>query len=201
MKMARTTKNDELNIIDFFSEMNLPQEEIDKRIAMAQRIKEMYHRIFVTLKAKQKVSNDFGEDFIEDMIVDGYKGIFAENEVQFIDDHIEETAKDVAQVTIKRIGDAYYLSDQRAIVIAVNDANTICNYEYEESFKNKGYKYKTWDTMKDLRVRHTHIVADGQKVGIDDMFEIGNCKMRFPCDTEYGTAEETVNCRCVAIYS
>lgn len=198
--MARKTKIDELNIIDYFSEMNLPQSEIDKRIAMAQSVKDMYHRIFVIVKAKQAVDDEIDEDFIEDMIVDEYKGIFDMN-MSFVDEHIKETAKEVANATMRHLNDEYYLSDQRAITIAVNDANSIGNYEYEESFKAKGYTRKRWDTMKDLRVRHTHVMADGKEVGINEMFDVGNCKMRFPCDSEYGTAEEIVNCRCVCLYS
>lgn len=192
--MARTTKNDELNILDYFSEMNLPQEEIDKRISLALLVKEMYQKIFEYIRIKDELDTEF----IEEYLVGGYAEIFGDGEYQ--SEHAKETAYEVLEATSKHLGDNYYTSDARATLIAVNDANSIGNYEYEQSFIKKGYTRKRWDALNDNKVRHSHIIADGQEVGINELFEVGSCKMRFPMDTEYGSASECVNCRCVCSY-
>lgn len=202
--MAKTTKIDELNIVEYFSEMNLPESEIDKRIALAESIKGAYYKAFLEIKKQQREEDTFIEDYIEDMLVDAYKLILSEQGIStndYVYQHINSTIKEVIDVTKENITTDYYLSLSRAAIIAVNDANAICNYELEQRAINEGKTTKRWDTMKDLKVRHTHVMADGQEVGINEMFEVGNCKMRFPCDSQYGTAEEIINCRCVCLYS
>lgn len=197
--MARL-KIDELNIIDFFSEMNLSQDEIDRRISYAQQVKEMYHRVFTIVKAAKKVDDDLDAEFIEDMLTNGYADIFnADN--HYTQKHLSLIVPEVVSTTLKNINDAYYLSDERAKIIAVNDVNSICNNELEEKAIKSGFKYKIWETMKDDKVRHTHIMADGQRVPIDGMFTVGMSEMRFPMDTENGNPEEIINCRCVCIYT
>lgn len=196
--MAKTIRIDELNILDYFSEMNLPQEEIDKRISLALLIKEMYVKVFADIKDDLRLGYDIEAEYIEDVLVGGYAEIF--NNSAFGVNRANVIAKETITATLKHIDDNYYLSDARATVIAVNDANAVCNYEYEQAFKAKGYKRKRWDAMQDERVRHSHVMADGQEVGIDEMFSVGTSKMRFPMDFEYGSANECVNCRCVCQY-
>lgn len=197
--MARL-KIDELNIIDFFSEMNLSQDEIDRRISYAQQVKEMYHRVFTIVKAAKKVDDDLDAEFIEDMLTNGYADIF-NTDNRYTQKHLSLIVPEVVSTTLKNINDAYYLSDERAKIIAVNDVNSICNNELEEKAIKSGFKYKIWETMKDDKVRHTHIMADGQRVPIDGMFTVGMSEMRFPMDTENGNPEEIINCRCVCIYT
>lgn len=55
---------------------------------------------------------------------------------------------------------------------------------------------KEWIATLDGRTRHSHGMADGQKVDINGMFSVGDCKMRYPGDVQNGTAAEIYNCRC-----
>ena len=55
---------------------------------------------------------------------------------------------------------------------------------------------KEWIATLDGRTRHSHGMADGQKVDINGMFKVGGCKMRYPGDVANGTAAEVYNCRC-----
>ena len=55
---------------------------------------------------------------------------------------------------------------------------------------------KEWIATLDGRTRHSHGMADGQKVDINGMFSVGGCKMRYPGDVQNGTAAEIYNCRC-----
>lgn len=96
----------------------------------------------------------------------------------------------------------WYLSEDRAKYNAENEANTVLNYkDYKEAAQN--YKYKTWITENDIRVRDTHIPLEGETIPISDMFVVGEALMRFPKDIEYAadSPEEIVNCRCSIKYS
>ena len=84
---------------------------------------------------------------------------------------------------------------------AENDANAILNYELDLDMKSQGYTRKRWNTQQDERVRTTHVMADGQEVGINEPFTVGTSEMMFPCDASLGaTADEIINCRCNVIY-
>lgn len=63
---------------------------------------------------------------------------------------------------------------------------------------------RTWRSAGDRRVRHTHMVMNGQKVvGMDMAFQSpSGAMLRYPGDTSLGAgAAEVINCRCIAIYS
>lgn len=59
-----------------------------------------------------------------------------------------------------------------------------------------GFKYKTWLSHKDDRVRHTHLASSGQTVGASESFTVGLAKLRFPGDPT-APIGEIANCRCV----
>lgn len=60
------------------------------------------------------------------------------------------------------------------------------------------YSHKRWVTRHDDRVRHTHRLADGQTVPVDQPFIVGGFPLMHPGARggEYG---EIVQCRCVLI--
>lgn len=58
---------------------------------------------------------------------------------------------------------------------------------------------KEWVATLDGRTRHSHGVADGQRVSATGFFKVGNCKMLCPGDAKNGTPEELYNCRCTMI--
>lgn len=55
---------------------------------------------------------------------------------------------------------------------------------------------KVWLSMDDDRVRHTHKIADGQAVALDEAFSVGGESMDFPGDMS-ASVEEWMNCRCL----
>lgn len=80
------------------------------------------------------------------------------------------------------------------------DAHRIYNDAmYDQATKNGATK-KTWQTMKDLRVRDSHDYLEGVTIPIDAEFYTykGN-KTQYP--GQFGVAEEDVNCRCWLTYS
>jgi len=56
---------------------------------------------------------------------------------------------------------------------------------------------KEWVAATDARTRDSHHAANGQRVGVNDMFSVGGSFMDRPGD---GPPRETVNCRCVMTY-
>lgn len=61
---------------------------------------------------------------------------------------------------------------------------------------------KTWRTRGDNRVRAAHAAANGQTVGVNDMFRVGGELLSYPADSSHGASvSNTANCRCSAIYS
>lgn len=58
---------------------------------------------------------------------------------------------------------------------------------------------KQWQAIIDNRTRSSHVIADGQIVGINEMFSVGGYQAKNP-RAENLPPEESMNCRCVAIY-
>jgi hypothetical protein len=54
---------------------------------------------------------------------------------------------------------------------------------------------KTWDSKEDSRVRHAHVVADGQTVGVNEPFIVGGEALMAPGDPS-GSPHLVINCRC-----
>lgn len=98
-------------------------------------------------------------------------------------------------------GSEYWLSFKRAENIAKSEANTFLNYTDYLDHKEQGYTKKTWLTMLDPKVRDTHEEVEGQTIGIDESFVVGNSYMKFPHDlSESPDPKEVINCRCAVEY-
>ena len=121
-------------------------------------------------------------------------------EMTLTQDATADTARSIQSQS--QDGDAdYWLSMKRAMNIAYSETNTFLNYTDYVDAKERGYKYKTWHTMNDPKVRETHEEVEGQTVGIDEFFQVGSSQMKFPHDwsTDPDPAE-LINCRCSVEY-
>ena len=75
------------------------------------------------------------------------------------------------------------------------------NYTSYVDAKDLGRTQKTWLTMLDKKVRDTHEELEGQTIGIDDYFQVGNSQMLFPLDWSMSpNPRETINGRCAVEY-
>ena len=96
----------------------------------------------------------------------------------------------------------YWLSFKRAEDIAKSESNTFLNYTDYLDAKNSGKTKKTWLTMLDDKVRETHSEVEGQTIGIDESFTVGDSLMKFPHDlSESPNPREIIGCRCSVEYS
>lgn len=130
--------------------------------------------------------------------------------------HLEEFVEETSRVTIEYLvilsslkekgedtdKEEYFLSDDRARFMAEEESNTFYNmYDYYMA-KQLGYTHKTWHTMRDNRVRHSHTRLDEKTLPIDELYMVGESLMRFPRDTYYSASlREIANCRCTITYT
>jgi len=92
------------------------------------------------------------------------------------------------------------LADYRANMIARTETHGAANYGSQEAAKQTGLPMKKqWLATDDERTRETHREANGQIVGMDDTFRVGESDLQFPGDPA-GTADEVINCRCAVGY-
>jgi uncharacterized protein with gpF-like domain len=88
----------------------------------------------------------------------------------------------------------------RADAIARTETHGAANYGSNEAAKETGLPLRReWLAAQDERTRETHAEADGQIVGMEDAFTVGNSSLMYPGDPS-APPEEVVNCRCTLGY-
>lgn len=88
-------------------------------------------------------------------------------------------------------------------MLAENETNFIGNTTGDDVAKYQGYRHKRWLTMKDEKVRLTHVLVDDEVKDIDEYYQVGLAEMLFPLDMSRNAAEhpeEWMNCRCSITY-
>lgn len=183
---------------EYFGEMALTGEEKEERNKLAKEFEVLF--LFLLMNYKKEQSSE-----VKKMLQDKYKDIAtafinAEKPSSYIEEYSKQIIEDTIRVANENIDDPYYTSWDRAMFIAENEANSIGNYRQQMEAVKSGKKYKTWLTMNDKKVRHTHQEIDSLKIPIFEAFQVGDSKMMFPKDTN-GSAEEIIGCRCVLEYS
>jgi SPP1 gp7 family putative phage head morphogenesis protein len=92
------------------------------------------------------------------------------------------------------------ISSYRAEMIARTETHGAANYGSQEAAKQTGLPLaREWLAAADDRTRETHREANGQVVGMDDTFRVGDSDLAFPGDPS-GPGEEVINCRCAVGY-
>lgn len=213
-----TQKFDELN--NFFKDMELPQTEKNKRIKLAELLIDVFLYLFMLVEGDLKGDRPIDRDFYistieprfikalnsyEDKLIENYPDLKEYPRVvvtEIVDTTIAHIipieTKDDGTV-INEVDSNYFISEDRALTIGKNEANTVGNAVLQAKAIEQGYTDKMWVTMQDELVRGTHIEAEGQTVGINENFTVGGYEMPYP-RYYLAPAEETVNCRCTVKY-
>lgn len=201
LKVIRSELDEALarqEIEKYFSEMDLPDEEIELRIRVANDFQRFFHNLFLLMLTgealREKYINDIRNEYIR--ICDRYDLI--PNTA-----HIDRLAETIVDNTLQNIDNEFYTSIGRSVNIAEAETNNSANYDDLQDAIESGLTQKTWVTMRDNKVRDTHVALDGATIGIDELFQVGDAEMRFPCDEEvaFDYPEEIVGCRCTISYS
>lgn len=206
-------KFDELNNIEtekilsvpykeYFEKMEISEEEKEKRIELAEKLEAVFVWLFLLILSgdvSEVVLNTVTKEKIQEVIKEHFK---LSDLTAFYKDYAEKVASETVSVTLRNVGTDYFTSLERAMLIAENEANLLSNYEMQFEAVKNGFKFKTWITENDSRVRHTHKELHRAKIDILKPFVVGDSVMMFPKDFTLGaSARETVNCRCVLKYS
>lgn len=167
----------------------------------------------------KSIYRKMGEQAVEDVGASIDFNINSPRAVEFLTDHIVKFTYEVnrttrtrltamlqekfaAGATQKELTDAIqaefgFYERYRAARIARTESGIAGNSGIHEGMVQAGVKEKRWISSRDAKVRDTHIVADGQQVGIDEPFDVGGTLLDYPGDPN-GPPEEIINCRCVA---
>lgn len=88
----------------------------------------------------------------------------------------------------------------RSVVIARTEVIGASNFASQAAATETGLDLeKEWLSTPDSRTRKDHRDADGQKRPLNESYEVGGEKLRFPGDPR-GRAENVIQCRCTEIY-
>ena len=195
---------DELNLLfykKYFEPMALSERQKEKRIKAARIFEDILYSFIMLVS----LDPEFGIDqTTKEILLEEYADAVREfiDDPDFVTMYVALLAAFIEETTIKNMGQEYNTSYQRAMDLAADQANTVCNREEFIEFSIAGYKRKQWITEHDDKVRESHFEVEDVIVPINDFFVVGNAIMRFPHDFEYAYdhPEETVNCRCSLAY-
>lgn len=194
---------DEIIDIDaYFDEMELSEIGKEDRKKFAKDMNEIVLFIF-SLFLVMKENGYINKQFIISQLQSRYSDIVLKYmEIdKYISEHIGEFSEETVDTTLKHVDEEFYFSEDRSILISVNEANSTLNYKDFSNAIADGKTEKQWITEKDKKVRKTHKKLDDMVTPINDTFVVGDTLMRFPHDTLYGTDyKELSNCRCTVKY-
>lgn len=187
----------------YFGEMDLNKKQKEERISFSKKFEEVMMFLFFLLLTVEEYGNKSNQEFIVNEIKQKYKDLVEDYMVVdgYVEQYIDDFVREVVDVTNRHTDEPYFKSEDRAVLIAENEANSVLNYSDYVKAMNNGYTKKKWKTELDNKVRKTHIPLENRMVDIKTPFVVGESLMMFPKDTTYGAdAEEIVNCRCTVEY-
>jgi len=207
-------KQDEINNLiaipyeTYFGEMGLSKKEIERRIALADLLDDVFIMLFTLIEAEKTASMPFDAEWFAGYIELHYKDVLDDFGIDYIEKypwlntHITQMADEVISQNQKHPDDEWNTSEDRAMVIAENEVNTICEYTEFQDAVDSGKTRKTWNTMLDNKVRHTHEEIESLTIPIMARFQVGAYEMYQPKDSSCGAGmEEIAGCRCWCTYS
>ena len=91
-------------------------------------------------------------------------------------------------------------SASRAQTIARTEVHAASQASAQEVAEQSGLAMvKVWVASNGERTRPDHDDADGQRVGMNEAFEVGGESLMYPGDP-MGSAAQVINCRCAVVY-
>lgn len=201
------TRFDELHQLKaFFSSMDISDSEKKKRSNFAYLLYDAIYFTFALIKVEKEIeernftTNEMVVSQYRDTLENRITDAFDREGIPYEPDYISRLVSDIMDTTNRHPDDPYYLSQDRALLIAQNESNTAYNHADYENARKSGKQYKVWMTEGDNLVRLEHEEVDGVRIPIDEMFLVGSDMMRYPHDYLNGSPGNLINCRCVCLY-
>ncbi len=224
LSTTETTKDDrrkairkKIPIHDYFENMQISEEEKEKRVRLANLL--LADVLFLFALSRRNRDTRYLSETFQKRYLSSVKKVTEPD--QKMQRYIRKVCDSIVKTTLKSgkddgkkqgealtdsdvikvSQDSYAVSIERATSVAENEANTILNgEEYSNAVKN-GCTKKRWKSYRDERVRADHADVDGQVVDISRPFRVGKYMMMYPKDDSLGAGlEEIVNCRCSVEY-
>ena len=222
-------KFDELNRLKrFYSKMGITDSEKKKRTDLAYLLYDAIYYTFVLIKTESRIKQEVQQTTsVKETLIEGVNvlryiqtteepiqiddavkvtlenritNVFDREGLPYEHDYVTRLADEIIETTKRHPDDEYYLSQERALLIAQNESNTTYNHVDYITAKKAGKQYKTWITEGDERVRQAHVDVDMRTIPIDEYFLVGNDTMRYPHDYLNGSPDNLINCRCICTY-
>jgi len=200
----------------FFAEMELSEEEKRRREDLANELLILFLLLFNEIEAERLIHGDLSNvdiTYYKEMLyrqycdkVDVYilllLALLGSGMTDEMREEIRQRTSFIVDTTLKYDAE-FYTSKDRAIMLAENETNYVGNNTDYRIAKYQGYRHKKWLTMKDEKVRRTHVGVDESVKGIDEYYQVGLAEMLYPYDMSRNGAEhpeEWQNCRCTIQY-
>ena len=183
---------------EYFSAVDVPQIERDKRVQLAEDIDDSYDELFdlitIMVLMNEPIDREYLYGYLGTRIADIGVGCV------YLNEYADMVAREVIDTTLDHEGEEWFTSEDRKLLLAAGDAQTIGNYEQLEKAIKDGKTHKTWRSELLKTTRKDHSEMHGRTIPIMEMFQFSDCEMAFPHDVVNGTAKQIANCRCSLVF-
>lgn len=184
---------------NYFIKMDLPDDEIAKRIQTAEEFEDEF-MVILALALLLYQQGTFDRQRIQERFREGYLRVGRMRlsfDSWYLAQRATEFSQDVSRTTEQNLDTEYYTSLDRAMNMSRTESNVINNYGYFLDMAEQGYTKKQWRTMLDKRVRDSHRSLEGKTVGLYEYFDVNGYQLLFPADTSLSPPASVVaGCRC-----
>lgn len=187
----------------YFGEMDLSEEEIKKRITLAERLEDNFLfalALLFTMAQYNSVNYEQIRNEFEAGYLNAISGIIIADD--YIKQYIRNFSYDITDSTKAHEDDLYYYSSDRAIFMAKNESLTCWNHQDFLDAIKSGKRKKQWMDIRDKKERETHLQVGRTIKPIGEAFLVGSSLMMYPRDSYTFGAEskEIISCRCTIRY-
>jgi len=187
----------------YFADMDLNDVQKNERISFSKDTEDVL-MLILGLIAIQKAFDSLDREYAIYQLETQYRAVVASYTGidEYLETYIQDFSSTFVDTTYENINDIWFISEDRAMFDAENEANTTLNYKDYLKAILSGKTMKTWKTYGDSRVRKTHKPLDGKTIPIKDLFVVGDSFMRYPKDQRYSPRMELyIGCRCSVSFS
>lgn len=195
---------------DYFAPMKISAEQKRERIRLAEKFQEEFvymlaYMFYAYPEVNVEMVNELRDRYITTLETMGIAYAIASSDAdKEIALRMQATkfANDTVDVTHRHKDDPYYYSEDRARLMAEDQSNFVMDISDFADAIAQGYRYKTWQTVGDNRVRNSHEEVDGLTLPIEEPFQLQGGLMMQPHDMSMGVSEdEVIMCRCSLAFS
>ena len=186
----------------YFGEMDLSEDKIKERIALAKKLEDGFLFVLVLLFTMEQY-NSVDYEQIRNRFEKSYLKAICGTIVadDYIKKYIKNFSYNITDSTKAHKDDMYYYSSDRAIFMAENESLSCWNHQDFVGAIKSGKRKKQWMDVRDKKERETHLIVGRTVKPIEAPFLVGDSLMQYPKDTSLGAiSSEIVNCRCTIRY-